>query len=29
MFMDPNVMKDMATMSKFVDHKKLADSVGP
>ncbi|GLQ91067.1 hypothetical protein [Dyella acidisoli] len=28
-FMDPNVMKDMATMSKFVDHKKLADLVGP
>lgn len=27
-FMDPNVMKDMATMSKSVDHKKLADLVG-
>ncbi|GGA39801.1 hypothetical protein [Dyella nitratireducens] len=28
-FMDPNVMKDMATMSKYVDNKKLADLMGP
>jgi hypothetical protein len=27
-FMDPNVLKDMATMSKYVDRKKFADLIG-